>query len=136
MRGTNKYRPYWERRDLAKKRLNSEGQLYRRTPNFKTPEEKLLARRARGLWAWHNRSARLARLGLTTRGTPRKRRYFDPESRMNHPDRLRVEARERMRRLHERRRQKTGWQQFRETVPVGLVSIEDISQARWELEKV
>ena len=121
MRGSRSiYERYWFWREQAKATLNSEGKPYRRTPNFETPNEKLTARRARGLWAWHNHSAKLIRLGLTTRGTPRKRRYFDPTSKMNHPDRLRVEARERMRRLRAERRPKTDWEQFRENIMAAL----------------
>lgn len=51
--------------------LTARGQPFRRTPNFLTAEERLAARRERGLKAWRKRSEKLTRAGLTTRGTVR-----------------------------------------------------------------
>lgn len=56
--------------------LNSKGKPWGRTPTFLTPEQRLEARRARGLKAWKKRSDRLKKLGCTTRGTKPKKDLF------------------------------------------------------------
>jgi len=98
-RGIRPYQGYWDLRETKSRRLNTIGRPYQRTPNFISPELRLVARRARGLWAWHNRCIKLARRKLTTRGTPRQRRYFSEESPATRAARIQVESRLRMQRL-------------------------------------
>lgn len=117
---------YWTLRDGKGDLTNSLGRPYLRTPVPKPL--RLVARRARGLLAWHRRSGRLIREGLTTRGTARKYRLAGKERAMDRIARLKREARERMARLRAERKAAKGldWQQFRRGISVPRSSWDDL----------
>ena len=133
MIGANKYAVYWNHRYGAGRKLTTRKMTYRRTPNFKSDEQRLLAQRARGLWAWHNRSQRLLRIGLTTRGTPRKYRRLADLAEDVRERLIAREARERMARLRASRKRQTPWQKFRAEIGKVVVplNVEDVTFGEW-----
>lgn len=117
---------YWSLRDGMGELTNSQGVPYRRTPV--PPSLRLVARRARGLMAWHKRRQRLARLNLNSRGQARKYRFFEPKTDQHRAVRLKLEARERMARLRASRKavKLTVWQDFRRGISVARSSWDDL----------
>lgn len=78
-RAKERHDAYYEQRvDWLRVGLTSLGKPFRRTPNYLTVEDRLAARRRRGMKAWLKRAAKMAALGLTSRGTKRIYRRKEP----------------------------------------------------------